>query len=299
METSQVRSRTGPRLGLALGGGGARALAHVGVLKALTEAGIRADVVAGTSMGGIIAAAYAAGYSPRAIEAEVLRLSGLTQLVQLADRMPTLKAVFSGRRFEQYLATSFGADLRFEDLKRPLAVTAVDLNSGREVVFRSGPLVPALRATMSIPGIYAAVERDGMRLVDGGILNNVPADHARTLGADLVVAVDVLPAFARPGPGEGHAAPGAVEPLELPLALPGVRDLWESIFIGGAALTAANLERARPELVIRPRMAPSITVLLGYRRAEEPIAGGFRAMQAAIPELKRLLGAAPHHQDLR
>jgi NTE family protein len=276
-----------PILGLALGGGGARGLAHVGVLKVLDEAGIRPDVVAGTSMGGLIGGAYAAGFTARAIEREVVRLTPATQLVQLVDRIPSFRAVFSGRRFEAYLSRTLGADLTFADLRRRLAVSTVDLNTGREVVLRAGAVVPALRATMSIPGVFAAVERNGRRLVDGGVLNNVPTDHARALGADLVLAVDVLPAFS-PHVGEG-TAPEAVHPLELPLAPPGVRDIWEAAFISIGALTAYNLRRCPADLVVRPDLSPTITVLTGYTRAEVAIAAGEEAMRAVLPDLRALL----------
>jgi NTE family protein len=283
-----------PRLGLALGGGGARGLAHVGVLKALDRAGITPDVIAGASMGGLLGGAYAAGFSGRAIEREVMEIASASRLVRLADRVPTLRALFSGRRFEHYLTRILGADLTFADLRRPLAVTTVDLNSGQEVVFTSGPVVPALRATISIPGVFAAVERGGRRLVDGGILNNVPADHARALGADIVVAVDVLPCFRLPGADERGTAPEAASAMELPLAPPGVRDIWEAAFISVAALTTYNLERSNPDLVVRPLLPASITLLTGYMRAEESIASGAAAMEQAIPRLRELLQMSPN-----
>ncbi len=278
-----------PRLGLALGGGGARGLAHVGVLKALDRAGIAADVVAGTSMGGLIGGAYAAGLSGEAIEAEVLERARATRLIRLADRIPSLRALFSGRRFEAYLTEQFGAALRFDELRRPLAISTVDLNSGREVLFRDGLVVPALRATMSIPGVFAAVERDGRRLVDGGILNNVPADHARALGAEVVLAVDVLPHFPEGAPIPPEERPAVATPMELPLAPPGVRDVWEAAFVSVAALTEARLREARPELVLRPSFPAAITLLTGYTRAEESIAAGEAAMTAALPRLRALM----------
>jgi NTE family protein len=281
--------RPRPTFGLALGGGGARGLAHVGVLKALDRAGIRPDVIAGTSMGGLIGGAYAAGFSGRAIEREVMELASASRLIQFADRIPSLRALFSGRRFEGYLARRIGAELTFADLRRPLAISTVDLNTGREVVLREGPVVPALRATMSIPGVFAAVERGGRRLVDGGILNNVPTDHARALGADVVLAVDVLPYFSN-DPEDRFAPPEAVSPMELPLAPIGLKDVWEAAFVTVAALTAYNLHRAPPDLLIRPEFRPYITLLTGYTRAEESILAGAAAMNAALPELRRLLG---------
>lgn len=278
-----------PRLGIALGGGGARGLAHVGVLKVLDRARLRPDVIAGTSMGGLVGGAYAAGFSARAIEREVRQVAQRSRLVQLADRVPSLRALFTGRRVENYLARQLGAELTFADLRRPLAISTVDLNTGREHVITEGLVVPALRATMSIPGVFAAVERDGRRLVDGGILNNVPADHARRLGADVVVAVDVLPYFPDPDSGDDEGPvemAAAATPMELPLAPPGLRDVWEAAFIAVAALTEHNLRRSRPDVVVRPVFPPNITLLTGYTRAEESIAAGEAAMEAALPALR-------------
>lgn len=274
-----------PVLGLALGGGGARGLAHVGVLKVLEREGLAPDVIAGTSMGGLIGGAYAAGFSAAAIEREVLEFARTSRLIRLADRVPSLRALFSGRRFESYLAETLGADLTFADLRRRLAVSTVDLNTGREHVIREGPLVPALRATISIPGVFAPVERDGRRLVDGGILNNVPADHARALGADVVLAVDVLPHF----PGDVPSAAAAATPLELPLAPVGLRDVWEAAFVAVAALTEANLARAQPDLILRPIIPTRITLLTGYTRAEDSIEAGIRSMESALPRLREAL----------
>ena len=277
-----------PTLGLALGGGGARGLSHVGILRVLEDEGLVADVVAGASMGGLIGAAYAAGFPVELIEREVLGVSQRSRLIKLADWKLTLQGLFSGRKFETYLESVMGADLTFADLKRPLALAASDLRSGREVVLRQGRVVPAMRATMSIPGIFAPVDWEGRyRLVDGGILNNVPADLARTLGADVVVAVDVLPFFRENRLDEAPR----VEPLELPLMLPGVRDVWEATFVTVSALTACNLQRSKPEVVIRPALPADVTLVTGFNRAEYLIEAGARAARAALPAIREALGA--------
>ncbi len=278
------------RLGLALGGGGARGFAHLGVLKVLAREGLHADVVAGTSMGGLIGAGYAAGFPVEKIEQEVVGLAQRTTLFRLADRIPTLQALLSGKRFENYLAESMGADRTFDDLRRPLALVAADLVTGREVVLKSGPLVPAMRATMSLPGIFAPVEMGRYRLADGALLNNVPADRARELGAEVVLAVDVLPYFPENRLGEAPR----VEALELPFVPPGVRDVWQAGFVAVAALTARNLERSKPEVVVRPALPADVNLLVGFTRAEELIAAGERAMRAALPKLRAVL----HLDDL-
>ena len=282
-----------PTLGLALGGGGARGLSHVGVMKVLEREGIRADVVAGASMGGLIGAAYAAGFPVRAIESEVLNLSRRSRLLKLADWVPTLQALFSGKRFAMYLNGVMGADLTFDDLRRPLALAASDLSTGREVVLTSGSVVTAMRATMSIPGVFAPVEVDGYRLADGGILNNVPADLARELGADVVLAVDVLPFFRENRLDEQPR----VEPLEVPLMPPGVRDVWQATFVAIAALTECNLERSKPDVVVRPALPVDVTLLAGFTRAESLITAGEQAMRASLPRLRDAMKRAAASTD--
>lgn len=277
-----------PVLGLALGGGGARGLSHVGVLRVLEAEGLRPDVVAGASMGGLIGAAYAAGFPVDAIEREVLGVSRRTRLIKFADWVPTLQGLMSGRKFEAYLESVIGADLRFEDLRLPLALAAADLVSGREVVLREGRVVPAMRATMSIPGVFAPVDwPGGYRLVDGGILNNVPADLARGLGADVVVAVDVLPFFRENRLDEAPV----VEPLELPLVPTGLRDVWQATFVTIAALTECNLKRATPEVVVRPALPADVTLLAGFNRAEQLVGAGAEAARAAVPAIRAALDA--------
>jgi NTE family protein len=263
------------------------------VLKVLEREGIQADVVAGASMGGLIGAAYAAGFPVRAIESEVVGLSRRSRLLKLADWIPTLQALFSGRRFEAYLAEVMGAGLTFDDLRCPLALAASDLRTGREVVLTTGSVVAAMRASMSIPGVFAPVERDGLRLADGGILNNVPADLARDLGADVVLAVDVLPFFRENTLAEAPI----VEPIELPLMPPGVRDVWQATFVAVAALTECNLARSKPEVVVRPALPVDVTLMAGFTRAEELITAGEQAMRAALPRLREAMKRAAASTD--
>lgn len=273
-----------PTLGLALGGGGARAISHVGLLKVLEREGIGVGRLAGTSMGALIAARVAGGASALEVEAEMLRLSGRRELLKLADRLPTRHGLFSGRRLRAALAESLGSQSTFEDLGIPLAITAVDLTSGREVVLRTGSVVEAVRASVSVPGIYAPVERDGCRLVDGGVLNNVPAAPLRELGPGPIVAVDVLPAFGDNVLGQDPRITG----FSLPLVPGVVRDLWQTGLIMVSALTAARLRAAGPDVVLRPELPAEVTLLVGFTRAAELIAAGEAAAEEALPGLLAL-----------
>ncbi len=179
-----------PSVGLALSGGGARGLAHIGVLRALEREGIPVDYLAGTSMGGVIAAGYAAGMSSADLERESLAITQKRHMVHLADPGLPNGGLIQGERVLAFFKKEFG-DKTFAELNLPLAVVAVDLNSHQEVVLREGPVALALRATTSLPGLFKPVEINGMRLVDGGVLNNLPVDGVSQMGAEVLIAVDI------------------------------------------------------------------------------------------------------------
>ena len=176
-----MSSGNNKQLGIALGGGGARGLAHIGVLRALESANIRPDYLTGTSMGGVIAAAYASGLGSDEMEQIALEFASVRKLLKLADPTLPRRGLFHGDRlvtfFEQHMQGRTFADLRV-----PLTLVAVDLNSGQEVHLREGSVTEAVRATVSVPGLLAPVERDEQRLVDGGLLNNVPVDVVVEMG---------------------------------------------------------------------------------------------------------------------
>ena len=176
-------------IALALGGGGARGFAHIGVLQVLEENGLLLAAIAGTSMGGLLGALYAAGVPLAEIERESLRLAKPKELLKLFDLGATSAGLsVQGRRVYELLLKLFGGDREMEALAIPLALTATDLDSGREIVLRQGSLASAVRATISIPGIFQPVPSEGMRLVDGGVLDNVPSAVAGGLSRRPVVA---------------------------------------------------------------------------------------------------------------
>lgn len=193
-------------MGLALGGGGARGYAHLGVLRVLDREGIPIDAVAGTSMGAVIGGAYAGGVDLTKLEAILKRLD-LNKLLAfphssvwgvVGNTATELFTKLDWRRADpestQALVEFFELFTRrreFADLEIPFAVVTADIDTGEEVVLTQGPLGRALAAGVAIPGIHYPVEIDGRFLVDGGLVNRVPADVAFSLGADLVIAVDV------------------------------------------------------------------------------------------------------------
>lgn len=272
-------------IGLALGGGGARGLAHIGVLKVLVREQIPISAVAGTSMGGIIGALYATGKSIEEIEAEALKRGDIGQIYKLIDLRLVGSGLIKGNRIKKLLAEMLGAETTFADLRLPCAVATVDYDTGREVVLKDGSLVEAVRATMSVPGIFEPVALGNYRLVDGGVLDNVPVGTARALGAERVIAVDVLPNFRLNEAGQ----PPVVLPLQ-PHRMPrAYRELWHMELIMIAALTEYRLKETPADVVIRPNLSHKMDLMTSFDLGREAIACGEEAAEAALPEIRALL----------
>jgi len=179
-----ARAEGRPCVGLALAGGFARGIAHIGVLRVLREAGIPVDVVAGTSVGGLIGAAYCAGTSLEKME-EVART---TTFADFGRWTPSWLGLATNQRMEQFLNRLTPAK-RFEDLEKPLAIAATDINAGLAVYYHSGPLAPPLRASCAYPGLFVPIQYEGRTLVDGFLTALVPIEGVQLLGAEVVIAV--------------------------------------------------------------------------------------------------------------
>lgn len=176
------------RIGVVLGGGGVRSMAHIGVLRELQKLGLPIHHVAGTSAGAIIGALFAAGNSLDRLERIVRELTWR----HIFEPSLLWRGSMSGTRLMNYLERLLGEHRTFESLRVPLAVTAVELRRGRRVVFNEGPLLPAIRASIALPGaIHPVPGENGALLVDGGVLGSVPTDVLRAAGCDVVIAVDV------------------------------------------------------------------------------------------------------------
>jgi len=216
----QHKNKERPTIGLVLGGGGAKGLAHVGVIKVLEENQIPVDVIAGTSMGAIIGALYASGYSADELENITKEMDWHNVF---NDKTSRSRSTFRRKADEFGFLTDYkvsfkdgkivlpqgiiqGQNLflelshllsetrsvgKFEDLPIPFRLVATDLSSGDAVIMEDGDLATAVFASMAIPGLIPPVERDGKHLIDGGLVNNVPVDLARALGADIVIVVNV------------------------------------------------------------------------------------------------------------
>lgn len=176
--------RERPKVGLALSGGFARGIAHLGVLRVLEEARIPIDCISGTSVGALIGAAYCAGASVDQME----RVAWNTHFNDFGRWTPSWLGLATNRRMEAYLAKLTGAQ-RFEDLKKPFSIAATDLTEGVAVYYTKGPILPPLRGSCAYPGLFVPIEYEGRTLVDGFLAAPVPVEGTFLLGADVVIAV--------------------------------------------------------------------------------------------------------------
>ncbi|HUL15947.1 MAG TPA: patatin-like phospholipase family protein [Terriglobales bacterium] len=180
----QPRKSERPRVGLALAGGFARGIAHIGVLQVLQEARVPIDCVAGTSVGALIGVGYCAG----ATAAEMQELGAITSFADFGRWTPSWLGLATNQRLEKYLARLTPLKT-FEELRVPMAISTTDITAGITVYYSSGPIAPALRASCAYPGLFVPIQYDGRTLVDGFLTSPVPVEGALLLGADVVIAV--------------------------------------------------------------------------------------------------------------
>jgi NTE family protein len=304
---------TRPRIGLALGSGSARGWSHIGVIEALVEAGVEPDIVAGASIGALVGAAYACGRLDKLRQwAEAVTWR---QIVGMMDVGMSGGGLIDGKPVVKFLRT-IGVTGAIEDLAKPFAAVATDLATGREIWFRSGPVLDAVRASIAVPGIFSPVRHDGQWLLDGGLVNPVPVSLCRALGADIIIAVNIngdqLGRWRKDGPA------AAVDPPErpsrdnfartlaqLPAALgeqimqiaprlmaqrgaPGYFDvLTGAIDIMQDHITRARLAGEPPHVMLVPRLRG--IGLMDYHRAAEAIEEGHAAVSDALPAIRRYL----------
>ncbi|MEA4908718.1 MAG: patatin-like phospholipase family protein [Anaerolineaceae bacterium] len=275
--------KTRPSIGLALSGGGARGLAHIGVLRVLEREGISIDYLAGTSMGGVIAAGYAAGMSSRDLEREALGITHKRSILRLVDPGLPNGGLIRGRRMMAFFQYEFG-ELTFSELRLPLALVAVDLRSHQEVVLREGPVALALRATTSLPGVFMPVETNGRCLVDGGVLNNLPVDVAAGMGAEEVIAVDIgLAHSAGIGQwiGDRRWIPeGVANTLEV---------IDDTLYTLRHTAQEEKLRRFPPDVLLCPTLPSNVNSMVGYSRVDELIAAGEQAAEEHLEAIQSLL----------
>ena len=285
------------RIGIALGSGAARGWAHVGVLRGLAEAGIEPEIVAGSSAGTVVGLAYATGRLD-ALEAWARQLDR-RQVMSLLD-LSLRGGALRGRRIVDQVA-SLLPEGRLEDTaKHGFAAVATDLESGREVWLRDGPIREVLHASCAVPGLVSPVKRNDRWLVDGGVVDPVPVSLCRALGADTVIAVDLNTSLLnRRFQGERAEEPGGFQQawgelrqrLGVPAAEPsddGIRPSLYEVLNNTLEIMQVRITRSRmagdpPELLIAPRL-PHFA-LLDLHRADEAIEEGRQAAKRALATL--------------
>jgi NTE family protein len=299
------------RLGLALGSGSARGWAHIGVIRALEERGIKPDIVCGTSIGALVGGAYAAGELDR-LEKWVTGIAWTTVL-RLMD-LTWRGGLIRGTR----LFTLFGtmlADREIDELPIPYGAIATELQSGRELWLRHGKLLEAVRASCAMPGLLTPVVRDGAVLVDGGLVNPVPVSMCRALGADLVVAVDL--SWGKLGPYRRSKERREVVPRDEPSWIgrmtskltrrkerrqgdpsivkqeeePSIPSIF-NVFMTALDIVEMRVARSRlagepADVLITPLLPDFAT--MDFHRAEEAIAEGRAAVDRMGPLLQQVL----------
>ncbi len=255
-----------PRIGLALGGGAARGFAHVGVIQVLEEAGIRPNLVSGTSAGSLVAAFYASGKNGKQLQ----HVADTMEEAAFADwTLPLFnRGMLRGEALARYVNGQVGSRL-IEDFPIPLGIVATDLNSGHSMLFQRGDTGTAVRASSAVPAVFQPVRISGREYVDGGLVSPVPVRAARQMGAEVVIAVDIS------SPPEGNLAAGTLEVL------------LQTFAIMSKSINYFELKEA--DVVIRPALHGVSSSDFGARKRS--IEAGRQAMLQALPQLRAALAA--------
>jgi NTE family protein len=262
-------SVTRPRLALVLGGGAARGFAHIGVIQALEEAGIKPDMVVGTSAGSLVAALYASGKGG----AELQRIALGMDEISIADwTIPLLnRGLLRGEALSRFVSTQVGGRT-IEQMVLPLGIVATDFQSGAGVLFRRGDVATAVRASSAIPGLFAPVRIGNVEYVDGGLVSPVPVPQAREMGAQVILAVDVSTS-----PEQGKTA----TTLEM---------ILQTTSIMGRTINTYALQ-GQDVVVVRPSLAGHKST--DFSNRQQLVDAGRHAMQQSLPKLKLMLAAHP------
>lgn len=253
-----------PRIGLALGGGAARGFAHIGVIQVLEEAGIKPDLVVGTSAGSLVAVLYAAGRSG----AELASLAINMDESALTDWSFPGRGVIRGEALARYVRQQVGGR-NIEHFKLPLGIVATDLDSGQPILFRRGDPGMAVRASSAVPAVFQPVRIGEREYVDGGLVAPVPVQFARQMGAELVLAVDIST------PPDGQATGDAM------------RMLLQTFAIMGKRISSYELRDA--DIVLRPQLAGVGSADFSAR--QRAIQAGRDAALPALAELRTRIAA--------
>jgi len=301
-----------PKVGLALGGGAARGWAHIGVIRALTDAGLEPDVIAGTSIGALVGGSY---LTDKLSDLESFAYSlNRRKILSLLDIGFGGSGLISGSKLTKRLLESVG-EVRIEELPKGFICVATELGTGHEIWLRSGSLVEAMRASYALPGIFQPVDIGGRWLVDGALVNPVPVSVCRAMGSRVVIAVNLNTDVFGRGTTVMHPAPAAPSD-ELPDAtfesvvsgtvtakkllrrqlmgksngLPGVSGVMVEAFnIIQDRISRSRLAGDPPDVTIGPKMGD--IGLFDFHRAEESVAIGFETAMQSVAEIRDFIAA--------
>lgn len=270
MQNSKIgMNKNNFKIALALGSGGAKGLAHIGVLKAFEEEGIKFDIITGSSMGAIVGSCYALGISSAEMENKAL---GLKSNNILDLKIPNTYGFVKGDKAERLIRELIGAvdkEPTFDDCKIPFACVAADIAQGELVNLTKGNLVPAVRASFSIGGVFRPVEIDGRKLLDGGIFCRVPVDLARSMGADVVIAIDCI----------GETRPQEMENLKYIDTLSRVFNLMD--------YQVSKPEMKRADYLVS-LYQPTVSAVR-VKNIADGIQVGYDTVKQALPKIKQII----------
>ena len=291
--------KKGLKFGLALGSGSARGLAHVGVIQVLEAYDIPIDIIAGTSIGSVVGSLYAAGASIDQLEEAALSMKKSTTLFLIDPALPH-SGLISGNKIVEMLNDLALEDKTFDDLKIPFEAVATDVESGAEVILTQGKVIDAVRASISIPGIFTPVKYQDYYLVDGGVVNPVPVNVVQKMGADIIFAVSL--AKLKPYTTaliinketsnleeveKSSILQQKIEQVKSTFESPNIFEvIVQSIDIMQAKITGQCLEGA--DVVIVPFGIKDIN-LLDFDKAESVIKGGMMAALLKMPQIKEVI----------
>lgn len=272
-----ARRLTNRTVGLALSSGGTRGLAHVGALKVFMEEDIPIDLISGTSGGALFGALYAAGWDYPKMMGYIQELSGLTKLINWDFNVKLSTGIVKGRRaYEKYLVRPL-KDISFDNLNIPLYIIAADILTGDEIIFNSGSLPDAIRASASVPVLSSPWRYRGRYLSDGGIVNPLPADILRKHGADIVLASSVIQPLKKSYSGPKDKMPS----------------MLQTIFNIFSAMEAEVVEKQFPFIDILIQHNISARSTLDFENVDEMIRSGEDAARQALPQIKKIIETPP------
>lgn len=275
------------KLGLALGGGGARGCAHIGIIKALISAGIKIDYVAGTSIGSVVGAVYASGDIDR-FEKYLLEVKW-TDVVKYFDLGVPHRGLFKGNKLVKLLKELISRK-KFYQLDLPLVVVATNLETGEEVHIDRGNIIDAIRASIAIPGIFTPFKKGKQYLVDGGVVNPMPVNVVRGMGAEVVIGVDLSHEYIREKMKYRKRKELSQNPILdwLTPERPNIIDVIEnSVFMMQLQITDKNIALNPPDILIRPALGSAR--IFDFHKAGEMIDKGYELMKKESQKLNRLL----------